>query len=1289
MSIFAETKTSSNAPASDDDAATTSQPSSPFFYYGDTFTRPTSVPSDLFDASVQAMKDGIVRNPYPQWDKSNGENPHTCQCEVVRHDLTKCADCRQNVSPDQVAEETMWKEKIQKEDAEVDDIIANTHECGVTLDWLLAFTFDHDCWERPTGWVNRHIVNEATRGCRSRYVHLPSMRRHARPAKVFMSHCWGSKWGDVVLAACHGARSDRVVWIDLFAVRQWPGRDADMNFREVAGKCTAMIVSFSPVEGLKKFMPQGLNGDFAKFFDTEEGQLARRRIPTCRLWCNVEIAAAVNRGVPVVVKCGKFQLLTERDQELKRLSDRLNEILVLKNETQDATIRALLEMEAQRAACAYQECESRGSESIIKRASSFSTFKYDVKCVGKLMSNLLFMIDVEGSESTSQTDYDREMTTIQTMDGGVDCVNNIVRRVVNGAASDVNVLVPEISAYICGEKEAFRALKMDVGCTGHHRNVARRTLIAACTSGCVDVVRELLEKWHVEKRSDGNDDGDDGGERKRAAEPPEITDDLRVMIAEGVLTEAQAYSMLGWNGDHRAFQQKTSWLQELIDETIVLWSSATGGAVQIVHLLLSVEGVNVNAAKEDATALYQACRGSHLNVVRRLLEAPGIAVNHSKRDGETPLFEVCSRGRTEIVRCLLARKEIEVNRPRSDGFTPLSFASDKGHTETVRLLLGHEKIDINRDVPLNRACQHGYTDIVKLLLARKKIKVNQPDKVACSALYRACQGADPGRPPELNGRGHPEIVKLLLARQEIDVNQPDKDGCCPLLMACHNGDTENVKLLLARQEIDVNEPDNNGRSPLSIACHQGFTEIVALLLARKEIDVNQSQTQWLCPLSAACGNDHHEVVRLLLEKREIDVNQRTTKEGASPLCMACVKGHIKVVQILLQRDGIDVNLAATQNGSSPLYMACHERRTEVVQLLLEREDVDVNQLLPQDGITALYYACQQGYVEVVRCLLRCKNVDVNKPRKQVGYTPLFVATKNHHFEIVELLLATRKQEIDVNQQDRSGVFSLLMACHYGHTEIVALLLARKEIDVNEPDNNGRSPLSIACHLGFTEIVKLLLATDETDVNQPNTRGAGSTPFYNACANGHVDVVQLLLATKRVDINKSLNDGQSPLFAAAESGHVNLIAPLLAAGADVHACVIDASSVDPSCSGLTPVGIASKNGHPEIVRMLNATKNASERVRLIKLKSASMNGKCGTRLKWFPEKQRYQVRLDDGSRVVLIKAENLEDAAVSPDRLQEDKKDEKEEEKEGESDADGSDDDEDLRLAMALSMSMEK
>ena len=128
--------------------------------------------------------------------------------------------------------EEEWIKKIQEEDAShQDQHMALVHACGVTIEWLLAFTFDHNCWHRPTWWVNRHIIKEATRHKRRRYMDLDEMKQYKRPATVFMSHCWGAAWGDVVLAACHGARFGRVVWIDLFAVRQWPGKKADLDFR--------------------------------------------------------------------------------------------------------------------------------------------------------------------------------------------------------------------------------------------------------------------------------------------------------------------------------------------------------------------------------------------------------------------------------------------------------------------------------------------------------------------------------------------------------------------------------------------------------------------------------------------------------------------------------------------------------------------------------------------------------------------------------------------------------------------------------------------------------------------------------------------------------------------------------------------------------------------------------------------------------------------------------------------------------------------------------------------------
>ena len=66
----------------------------------------------------------------------------------------------------------------------------------------------------------RDIIKPATeaRG-RRRFAELDEVAPHTGPATVFMSHCWGAEWGGLVMAACAGARHDRVVWIDVFAVR--------------------------------------------------------------------------------------------------------------------------------------------------------------------------------------------------------------------------------------------------------------------------------------------------------------------------------------------------------------------------------------------------------------------------------------------------------------------------------------------------------------------------------------------------------------------------------------------------------------------------------------------------------------------------------------------------------------------------------------------------------------------------------------------------------------------------------------------------------------------------------------------------------------------------------------------------------------------------------------------------------------------------------------------------------------------------------------------------------------
>jgi len=72
--------------------------------------------------------------------------------------------------------------------------------------------------------VVQFLAKPATEGHgRCRLADHPAVRPFTGPAAVFASHCWAGRWGDLVAAACAGGRMDRLVWLDVFAVRRRMG----------------------------------------------------------------------------------------------------------------------------------------------------------------------------------------------------------------------------------------------------------------------------------------------------------------------------------------------------------------------------------------------------------------------------------------------------------------------------------------------------------------------------------------------------------------------------------------------------------------------------------------------------------------------------------------------------------------------------------------------------------------------------------------------------------------------------------------------------------------------------------------------------------------------------------------------------------------------------------------------------------------------------------------------------------------------------------------------------------
>jgi ankyrin repeat protein len=204
-------------------------------------------------------------------------------------------------------------------------------------------------------------------------------------------------------------------------------------------------------------------------------------------------------------------------------------------------------------------------------------------------------------------------------------------------------------------------------------------------------------------------------------------------------------------------------------------------------------------------------------------------------------------------------------------------------------------------------------------------------------------------------------------------------------------------------------------------------------------------------------------------------------------------------------------------------------------------------------------------------------IDIVNTCRNNGESPLAIACSFGHTEIVEMLL---RYKADINKCGDSGESPLYIACQDGHLDIVLQLLDKKvNTDVNKCRDSGESPLYIACQNGHLDIVLQLLDNKvNTDVNKCR-KDSGTSPLYIACQNGHLDIVLQLLDKKvNTDVNKCKDNGASPLYIACQNGQLNIVLQLLdkKVNTDVNKC---------RYNGASPLYIACQNGHDKIVEIL--------------------------------------------------------------------------------------------------------
>ena len=137
----------------------------------------------------------------------------------------------------------------------------------------------------------------------------------------------------------------------------------------------------------------------AAFLASDEFAAAKKLLFAFRLWCVVELHAALEAGIPVVIRAGKA-------------------------------------------------------------AREGDAVKFDTEGAVDMLNNLAYMIDVERAECAVRADYDREMDAVRNGEG-VETVNKRVAGAVIGGGVSADTQDLAVDAAACGELEALRALPRD------------------------------------------------------------------------------------------------------------------------------------------------------------------------------------------------------------------------------------------------------------------------------------------------------------------------------------------------------------------------------------------------------------------------------------------------------------------------------------------------------------------------------------------------------------------------------------------------------------------------------------------------------------------------------------------------------------------------------------------------------------------------------------------------------------------------------------------------------------
>ncbi len=274
-------------------------------------------------------------------------------------------------------------------------------------------------------------------------------------------------------------------------------------------------------------------------------------------------------------------------------------------------------------------------------------------------------------------------------------------------------------------------------------------------------------------------------------------------------------------------------------------------------------------------------------------------------------------------------------------------------------------------------------------------------------------------------------------------------------------------------------------------------------------------------------------------------------------------------------------------GYTPLMYASCYPSVEVVQALI-KNGADLN-AKDKDSKTALMIAAEYGHLEVVKALLN-NGADVNAKAKNFNKTPLMFAAEYGHVEVVKALL---NNGADVNALTISGLTALHYAIHKGSFKVVETLIDNRA-NVNLSVKDGYTPLMTAasevpCDLDILQI----LLENNADMNEEQRYCASALSIADGKsvrfkerlpypAKRPIEMIQAYIEKNKNAQQKERYIQQkeivlhASLCFAAQNGYLDIVRLLINHPGNL--------TTPKECTE-TPLILAIKNNHPEIVKIL--------------------------------------------------------------------------------------------------------